>query len=367
MISLFTWNDTFLTRIPLVDQQHQQLVGLINDLGEIVMSTDEFEPKSFTAVRDGVFDYVSVHFATEESVMYEAGLDPQYIHSHQAIHQAFVTEALALGETGDGAYIEKARNLAEYLVRWLAYHILGEDQSMARQIHAVIGGQSPAEALELEAKSANSSTQPLLAAMSGLFFMVSERNRELRLINRELEQRVRQRTIALEQANLHLSTLSTQDDLTRLPNRRFAIQSLNQLWLEKERYGDTLSVLMLDADHFKEVNDRFGHAQGDALLLDLADRLRQAVRSSDIVCRIGGDEFLIICPRSTRAGAMEVAMKILAESKAFLTPDGVECWNGALSIGIAENNATMAQAEDLLKAADQAMYAAKRKGGACIS
>ncbi|MDH5512560.1 MAG: GGDEF domain-containing protein, partial [Gammaproteobacteria bacterium] len=128
--------------------------------------------------------------------------------------------------------------------------------------------------------------------------------------------------------------------------------------------GGSLSVLLLDADHFKQVNDRFGHAEGDALLRTLATRLRDAVRRSDIVCRLGGDEFLVICPHSSLPGAADVARKILAAKQPFCTADGVECWDGAISIGIAEATGAMTQPEDLLEAADQALYTAKRQGGA---
>lgn len=362
MISLFTWNDTFLTRIPSIDEQHQRLVELINDLAELVISSDVLDPEAFSTVRNGLLGYVGVHFNDEETLMREVGLDPRHIDSHRSNHKAFISEALAFGEIDNVMQITQARNLANYLVHWLAYHILDVDQSMARQISAVRDGMSPAESFEIEARSVRSSAEPLLAAMNGLFYMVSERNRELRALNSELEQRVKERTVELEQANRQLQLLSTQDDLTGLPNRRFALLSLNQLWLEKERYGSSLSVLMIDADHFKEVNDRFGHPQGDALLRALAERLRRSVRASDIVCRLGGDEFLVICPRSSGAGIQEVAKKILAESKAFFTPEGAECWNGSLSIGLAEAGDSMAKAEDLIEAADLALYDAKRKG-----
>jgi len=367
MISLFTWNDTFLTRIPSIDEQHQRLVGLINDFAELVMSTDKLGHQAFSPVWDGLRDYVEVHFNHEESLMCEVGLDYRHIDRHRSQHKAFISEVLAFGEIDNVVHIDKARNLVEYLVHWLTYHILDVDQSMARQIYAVREGQLPTEVFEIETRSVRSSTEPILAAMTGLFSMVSERNRELRALNSELEQRVAERTVELEQANRQLQLLSTQDDLTGLPNRRFALLSLNQLWVEKERYGSSLSVLIIDADHFKEVNDRFGHPQGDALLRTLAVRLRRSVRASDIVCRLGGDEFLVICPRSSGAGTLEVAKKILAESKPFITPEGAECWDGSLSIGLAEAGDTMTKSEDLIKAADLALYDAKRKGRGRIS
>lgn len=367
MISLFTWNESFLTNLPSVDEQHQRLVGLINNLGELVMSAEVIEPQAFVAMRDAILDYARVHFGDEESQMVNSRLDPRHLDLHLAEHRSFLNEALSLGELGDSVPLERARALVEYLVRWLAYHILGIDQSMARQVRAIQDGQSPVQAFENDARNQTSGTDPLLAAMTGLFYVVSERNRELRILNRELEQRVQQRTIDLENANHQLQLLSIQDDLTGLPNRRFANLSLKQLWLETKRYGGTLSVLMLDADHFKQVNDRFGHAEGDALLRTLATRLRDAVRASDIVCRYGGDEFLVICLHSSRHGAADVARKILSTKQSFCTADGVECWDGSISIGIAEAGDAMTQPEDLLQAADQALYTAKRQGGACMA
>jgi len=91
------------------------------------------------------------------------------------------------------------------------------------------------------------------------------------------------------------------------------------------------------------------------------------VRTSDIVCRLGGDEFLVICPRSPREGAAQVARKILAARAPFCDEDGTECWNGALSIGIAEAGNGMATPENLLRAADEALYVAKRQGGAQLA
>jgi hemerythrin len=367
MTSLFTWNETFLTRLPTVDEQHQRLVGMINDLGELVMSSVEVDARQFLAARDELLDYARVHFGDEEALMARSGLDARHIEHHRRDHRAFIAEAIALGDAADDISLDRVRKLVEYLVHWLAYHTLDVDPSMARQVRAIQDGLSAAEAFERDARSIYTGTEPLLAAMSGLFFAVSERNRELRALNRELEQRVRERTIELEQANRQLQLLSTHDDLTGLPNRRYALLSLGQQWMERRRFGGSLAVLLLDADHFKQVNDGFGHAQGDALLRSLAQRLRSSVRASDIVCRLGGDEFLVICPHGSRSGATEMARKFLAERQPFVTDDGVQCWDGGVSIGVAEAAESMDGPADLLRAADEALYAAKRLGGACLA
>lgn len=364
MTYLFKWNESFLTHLSSVDEQHKRLVGLINDLAEMVATSEVMEPQAFASVRDDMLNYARVHFSDEEMLMEKAGLDKRHVERHRAEHQSFVNEVMALEEAGGNMTPEGARGLVEYLVNWLAYHILTVDQSMARQMLAIRDGLSAAGAFDDDARYVQSGTEPLLAALKVLFQAVTERNHELRIINRELEERVKQRTVELEHANRQLQLQAVHDDLTGLPNRRFAIMTLRQLWAEAQRYGNPLSVLMLDADHFKEVNDRFGHNEGDVLLKALARRLRESVRSSDIVCRLGGDEFLLICPRSSRIEAATVGKKILAAQRPFKTANGVECWNGALSIGVAEVGPQMVQAEDLMKAADQALYIAKRQGGA---
>lgn len=367
MTSLFNWNKTFLTGLSAVDQQHQHLVELINDLGETAISGGELDQQSFEAIREELLAYARVHFAEEIALMKQAGVDPRHVKLHSAEHHTFAVDAIALSEINDAPFPDRFRRLVDYLVNWLAYHILGVDQSMARQIRAIEGGLSPAQAYEQDAQATQSGTEPLLSALKGLFQVVSERNRALRALNRELDERVQQRTMELEQANRQLQMLAVHDELTGLHNRRFAIAALDELWAEAQRDGTPLSVLMLDADHFKPVNDRFGHATGDALLRALASRLQNAVRTSDFVCRLGGDEFLVICPRSTLDGAALVAEKILAECAPFNTEDGVECWDGSISIGLAEAGESMVRPEDLLHAADEALYAAKRGGGARLS
>lgn len=363
MAAIFSWNDSFLTHIDSIDSQHRRLVMLINELGEMLMSADDLDPERFIDVRDQLFDYIHIHFADEEQIMSSACVDPRHAERHLAAHRSFIADALKVDNFSDNLTSEEARELVDYLINWLAYHILDMDQEMTRQVHAIQGGFTPNEAYQQEVTSKHDQAGPLLAAMKGLFYTVSERNRELRVLNQELELRIEQRTRELEQANRQLQLIATQDDLTRLPNRRYAMLSLNQLWQEKIRYHEPLAILLVDADRFKEVNDQFGHAQGDALLKELGTRLHHTIRASDIVCRLGGDEFLVICPRTGAAGARTLAGKLLASSTPFCMADGTPCWSGSISIGIAEASSAINSPEELLQAADQAMYQAKRQGG----
>jgi diguanylate cyclase (GGDEF)-like protein len=122
-------------------------------------------------------------------------------------------------------------------------------------------------------------------------------------------------------------------------------------------------VLFIDLDGFKAVNDRFGHEAGDRVLASAAGRLRAAVRGSDTLARVGGDEFVVVCEdMRTETSALETAERIRAVLRAPFAVGDAEL-RIAASVGIALATAQHATPEDLLRAADEAMYVAKRRGG----
>lgn len=368
MSELFKWSPAFLTHLLEVDQQHRRLVDLINHLGSLLTGGQNVSRSEIEHARAELVAYSNTHFLDEEAMFTAAGIDARHADFHRAEHRSFIDELAALGSSEMSNPAEREQTVRRevgYLVNWLACHILGVDQAMARQLRMIeqgIGREAAFEA-DVEQRQREVSTEPLLAALNGLLATVSERNRELATLNRTLEQRVIERTTELQHANARLHILTYQDELTGLPNRRHAVTALEALWEEARRDGTPLSVLLLDADRFKGVNDTFGHAEGDAVLKALGQRLRDAVRTSDIVCRLGGDEFLVICPRSDRVGAANVAGKIVASRRPHLNAAGQECWSGAVSVGVAEVESSMSCAEDMLKAADRALYEAKRSGG----
>jgi diguanylate cyclase (GGDEF)-like protein/PAS domain S-box-containing protein len=168
---------------------------------------------------------------------------------------------------------------------------------------------------------------------------------------------------ARHQHEQQLTFLANHDTLTGLLNRRsFDVALRSQVEL-CQRYGPDGAVLMVDLDGFKEVNDRFGHAVGDRVLVDLAEVLRDRLRATDVVARLGGDEFAVLLPRTDRSGALEVAESIRLLVRSTLTaPDGSNPVSA--SIGIAMVEAT--DPEDLLRRADRAMYSAKHAGRDCL-
>ena len=367
MIDLFEWNEDYLTDIAAVDQQHKNLVDIINNLIMFSTGARDTDLEKYLSLKESLLDYAEVHFADEENIMKANNVDLRHVEMHKKSHKNFTREVVGMISTDELPSGKKLKQIADYLVYWLAYHILEVDKSMARQVLQIEKGKSPADVYEAEFRYLKSSKEPILKAMMSLFSIVSENNRELKILNEELELRVQQRTEELERANRHLRILATQDDLTDLPNRRFAVLSLDQMILDRNRYKNEFSILLIDADNFKKVNDTFGHKQGDEVIKELAVYLRSSVRGSDIVCRLGGDEFLIICPHCTRETAITVGEKILKNKSPVKTPDGTVCWEGSLSIGVAEADLSITGSEELIKIADKAMYKSKSMGGSCIS
>jgi diguanylate cyclase (GGDEF)-like protein/PAS domain S-box-containing protein len=153
------------------------------------------------------------------------------------------------------------------------------------------------------------------------------------------------------------------DTLTGLPNRKLLLDRVAQALVRAERREGSVALLFFDLDRFKLVNDSLGHAAGDALLVEAAERVRSAVRDEDTVARFGGDEFVVVCEQlGTRDDALLVAERI---RRAFSLPfvvDGQEVFAGA-SVGVAF--ARPGQSRDsLMREADAAMYEAKQRGGA---
>jgi hemerythrin len=263
--------------------------------------------------------------------------------------------------------IDKAKSLLKFLIYWLAYHILGSDQCLAKQIIAIRSGKTSEEAYLAEERMKEGAVEPLLHALNGLFRQVTERNRELQQLNESLESRVVERTEELAKANRQLEEIALTDVLTGLPNRRHAMRQLAQAWEESLKENFPLSCMMIDADGFKQINDNHGHDAGDEVLRQLSRNLRYALRTDDIVCRLGGDEFFVICTHTQLEGAARIAEKLRAAIAALRVPAGNGEWRGSISIGVAARTAEMANFEQLIKAADEGVYAAKKNGRNCVA
>lgn len=187
-------------------------------------------------------------------------------------------------------------------------------------------------------------------------------NEELRLANVELEHKL----IHLSQVNNTLKVQSTTDPLTGLYNRREFLTRLRLEWGRLRRYQRPISLIMLDIDHFKEVNDNFGHECGDTVLSTLSSVIRRYQRSQDITCRYGGEEFIVLMPETSLDAAFGVAENL----REIVGNHGFRCKRHPISVHISLGVAGALEhhpddSEAFIKMADQAMYRAKSLGRNC--
>jgi diguanylate cyclase (GGDEF)-like protein len=159
-----------------------------------------------------------------------------------------------------------------------------------------------------------------------------------------------------------LRTAALTDFLTELPNRRYAMSRLEQEWVAAERLQRPLSVVLIDIDHFKRINDEYGHDVGDLVLKAVSDTLRARTRRGDVVCRLGGEEFLVINVNSDLLGAWQCAERLRSAVEQALIHAGDFEGRITISLGVAERKAGMKGPQWLLKQADAAVYEAKAAG-----
>src|SRR5258706_2956090 len=186
--------------------------------------------------------------------------------------------------------------------------------------------------------------------------------KSLRRLNQELECRVELRTAALRASQQRLEKAALYDSLTGLPNRRMLEDRFASLGNAGQRSGDRLGLLLIDLDHFKQINDNFGHDAGDALLIEAGCRLTTSVRDTDTVARMGGDEFAVfLSPCEGPEGIEAVCRRILKSFADSMCFNEEELKTGA-SIGIAIYPTQGPNWHEIYKAADLALYDAKHNG-----
>ncbi len=192
-----------------------------------------------------------------------------------------------------------------------------------------------------------------------------ERDDEIGTLARSFEQmhqQINQNLSQLQNNQQALEHMALHDVLTGLPNRRLFVSQLEQAMIHARRYGGEVSVLFIDLDDFKDINDRFGHDTGDLVLKAVAQRLQAMMRAGDTVARIGGDEFVVLLDAPTPYPQLiAVAEKMLSGIRMPIDVFGVEMKVGA-SIGISRYPQDGQSVSELLATADHAMYAVKAGG-----
>ncbi|ANB62035.1 putative bifunctional diguanylate cyclase/phosphodiesterase [Anoxybacteroides amylolyticum] len=186
--------------------------------------------------------------------------------------------------------------------------------------------------------------------------------RNLQWLNSELEQKVTERTKELQQKNDELFYAANHDFLTGLPNRRSFVRTLEQAIIHANQQSHLLAVIFIDVDRFKQINDYFGHRVGDELLVKISERLKQSLRSADVIARQGGDEFIaLIAPIQDLAELRLIVPQLLdiANDPIAVAHTDIRI---SLSVGVAVYPYDGETAEMLMKNADIAMYRAKEQG-----
>jgi diguanylate cyclase (GGDEF)-like protein len=169
--------------------------------------------------------------------------------------------------------------------------------------------------------------------------------------------------IAAAKAHEEIRRLSITDELTGAFNTRYAMQRMREELEFAKRHDDCVSLLVLDGDGMKNVNDEFGHAEGNRLLVQVTETMRGALRLSDVLARFGGDEYLVVLPRTCAKDALVAAerIRVAVAGHEYRTSWG-EPLRMTFSVGVATSSPTSLTADDLFRAADRALYLSKQNG-----
>lgn len=263
-MALMAWSKHFVTGIDLIDSQHKGLVALINAAAPQLASLGEAPARGVRPLLDRLAQYAVTHFSDEEALMVAGGIDPSYLKRHQRSHASFTLDVTQMISDSTADNNVSGASLLRFLTSWLTFHILAEDQSMARQLRAIQSGASPEIALSSEKTVDTSANAVLLEALTELFGLVSQRNQALKNMNNELrsaqaelaranadlETRVVERTARLKQAN---------DELGR--ERKALIESLAQTRQAQSRLLQSekmAAVGQLAAGVAHEINNPIG-------------------------------------------------------------------------------------------------------------
>lgn len=365
---IFKWDKSYITNIDSIDEQHKNLVDIINQLGENIQSNNKLSQKELDEHFEKIIYYAKAHFKDEETHMNVSNVDNRHIEIHKKAHSLFLQEVTKL-YSGIKNHLISPELLFHFLSNWLSVHILGMDKILAKQIDVINQGKTPQIAYESIQKSIKNTIGPLLFTINKLFIRIMNMNHKILHLNQSLEYKVNARTKELQQANNNLKAMALTDPLTKLGNRRAGCAYLQNEWKKPFSKSSTITCIMIDIDNFKYINDTQGHEIGDKVIIKVAHTIRYSLRNDDFICRLGGDEFIILSNNTNVKNMIKLAESIRENINKIKFNFSNSCWIGSISMGVAQRDENVKFYIDLIRMADKGLYIAKQNGKnqlACI-
>ena len=363
---IFPWNDNFEVGVADIDEQHRILVDFINRICSCALN-DENHYELIEALLGELVDYTRYHFKFEENYYQENRILKPLLDKHKENHAGLISQVQSLKENFDVTTEENSGldKILTTLVLWLTNHILNDDMRMCSIASLLKNGVPEDEVEEIADKELNGAKGSISKVMISMANVSSASFKELRreiTYRRKLESQLKDEISVRKEAEEKLKYLALHDALTGLPNRYLFEELCDAALRLAQRNKLEQAILFVDIDGFKKINDTLGHNAGDELLVLIGERLEKCVRNSDVVARIGGDEFVAhLAGTCSEQNAKLVASKMVKTiSTPFELAAGVA--NVGASVGIALFPDNGDSAETLLKKSDEAMYVAKKTG-----
>jgi diguanylate cyclase (GGDEF)-like protein/hemerythrin-like metal-binding protein len=364
---VFPWNKNFETGIATIDEQHKVLVSLLNELAGTLARDDQLE---INRVFDELAEYANFHFETEEAIWVEYFGDDSWLSSHQLTHSSFLPKVVELKEQDTNKpLIEIIEGIVKFLIRWLAFHIIDSDKRLAFVVHNMEKGLSFEEAKIASDKKMSGSIRVLIETVMAMYDGLSSRTLDLmreRHERKKVEEELHEANIQLREANIKLEELAITDQLTGLFNRRHFNNIFKQELKRANRENTYLSLIIMDIDFFKKLNDNYGHSKGDRVLVQLGQKLiNLCQRPGDYAFRLGGEEFGVLAANLEPQGTVEFAEIVRKGIEALGIPHEYSDAANILTVSI--GSITMMPDEtdtidDYMSIADARLYKAKKLG-----
>ena len=265
----FVWDDRFVTGIDIVDHQHHHLVDVVNQVGDMLLGGNQVSDEELQGLFKQLADYAVQHFADEEHLMKETGVDARHAELHTRHHKDFIQQVVTMWKSRT-TMNNPAEVLHGFLAAWLTLHILSEDQDMARQIALIKAGKTPTDAFDLENHKVDNSTSALLDALQKLYHVLAATNQDLSDANASLEEKVIQRTTELSNANEQLA--AEHKELTALLKK---VEDAQSQLLQSEKMA---AIGQLAAGVAHEINNPIGFVNSNlGTLRSYTERLLKVI------------------------------------------------------------------------------------------